>query len=114
MPDIIEAVFKDAGFTDYEKKLSGTYRTWDYLVQYRETDFNFVSRLMEQEGIYYYFKHQDGKHTLVLADSYSSHGPCPGLRRGPLFSAPSRMRAASGTISPNGRCRGRSSLESTL
>src|SRR5690606_5434404 len=48
------------------------------LVQYRESDFNFVSRLMEQEGIYYYFKHGDGKHTLVLADSYSAHEASPG------------------------------------
>ncbi len=46
-------------------------------MQYRETDFNFVSRLMEQVGIYYYFDHEDGKHTLVLADSISSHEPFP-------------------------------------
>ncbi len=85
VPDIIEAVFKAAGFTDYEKKLSGSYRTWDYLVQYRETDFNFVNRLMEQEGVYYYFKHENGKHTLVLADAYSSHGPCPGYSEVPYF-----------------------------
>jgi len=39
-------------------------------VQYRETDFNFVSRLLEQEGIYYYFVHEKDKHTLILADSY--------------------------------------------
>ena len=47
-------------------------------VQYRETDFNFVSRLMEQEGIYYYFKHVDGRHTMVLTDSYSGHSPFSG------------------------------------
>jgi len=46
-------------------------------VQYRETDFNFISRLMEQEGIYYFFEHEDGKHHLVLADAYSSHAACP-------------------------------------
>ena len=78
VPDIIEAVFKHYGFSDYQLKLTASYPTWEYCVQYRETAFNFVSRLMEQEGIYYYFEHQDGKHTLVLADSISAHKPFPG------------------------------------
>ena len=73
VPDIIEEVFKGHGFKDYKLQLSGTYAEWEYCVQYRETDFNFVSRLMEQEGIYYFFKHEDGAHTLVLADSASAH-----------------------------------------
>jgi len=79
VPDIIEKVFRDHGFTDFERSLSGSYRTWTYCVQYRETDFNFVSRLMEQEGIYYFFKHENGKHLLVLADSASAHEPYPEL-----------------------------------
>ena len=78
VPDIIEEVFKGQSFADYELNLSGTYRQWEYCVQYRETDFNFVSRLMEQEGIYYFFKHENGKHTLVLADSISAHQKYPG------------------------------------
>ena len=73
VPDIIEEVFKGHGLDSYRLSLSGSYQPWDFCVQYRETDFNFVSRLMEQEGIYYYFEHQDGKHTLVLADSVSAH-----------------------------------------
>lgn len=73
--DIIEEVFKGHGFKDYKLQLDGTYTEWEYCVQYRETDFNFVSRLMEQEGIYYFFQHEDGKHTLVLADSASAHVP---------------------------------------
>ena len=77
VPDIIEEVFKAHGFKDYKLRLSGSYSPWEYCVQYRETDFNFVSRLMEQEGIYYYFTHEDGKHTLVLADAASSHDPFP-------------------------------------
>ena len=77
VPDIIKQVFRDLGFTDFEDGLTGSYRTWEYCVQYRETDFSFVSRLMEQEGIYYYFKHENGKHSLVLADSYSAHEPYP-------------------------------------
>lgn len=76
--EIIEEVFKAHGFGDYELKLTGSYPVWEYCVQYRETDFNFVSRLMEQSGIYYYFVHEAGKHTLVLADSPSAHSPMPG------------------------------------
>ena len=78
VPEIIEAVFKAQNFADYELNLSGTYRKWEYCVQYRETDFNFVSRLMEQEGIYYFFKHENGKHTVVLADANSAHQAYPG------------------------------------
>jgi type VI secretion system secreted protein VgrG len=77
VPDIIEEVFKGHGFNDYKLKLSTTYPQWEYCVQYRETDFNFVSRLMEQEGIYYFFEHEDGKHTMVMADSISAHKPFP-------------------------------------
>ena len=78
VPEIIEAVFKAQHFADYELNLSATYRKWEYCVQYRETDFNFVSRLMEQEGIYYFFKHENGKHTVVLADANSAHQAYPG------------------------------------
>src|SRR5207237_857242 len=78
VPAIIEDVFTTFGFSDYQLKLSASYKTREYCVQYRETDFNFVSRLMEQEGIYYYFTHEDGKHTLVLADSISAHEPFEG------------------------------------
>lgn len=85
VPEIIKRVFRESGFTDVEASLSGSYRTWEYCVQYRETDFDFVSRLMEQEGIYYYFKHQDKKHTLVLSDSYSSHSPVPGNEKVPYY-----------------------------
>ncbi len=77
VPDIIKEVFKGHNLTDFEEKLSGSYSAREYCVQYRETDFDFVSRLMEQEGIYYYFKHDNGKHMLVLADSAGAHEPCP-------------------------------------
>jgi type VI secretion system secreted protein VgrG len=86
-PDIIKEVFNDRGFTDYESKLTeeGSCPKLEYCVQYRETDLNFVSRLMEQHGIYYFFKHDGGKHTLVLADSKSSHSPAPGLAEIPFI-----------------------------
>ncbi len=78
VPDIIEKVFADHSIADFKLELTATYRKWDYCVQYRETDFNFVSRLMEQEGIYYYLRHVEDRHTLVLTDSYSGHAPFPG------------------------------------
>ncbi|MCB2147259.1 MAG: type VI secretion system tip protein VgrG [Deltaproteobacteria bacterium] len=77
IPDIIENIFKDQNFTDYELKLSGSYDAKEYCVQYHETDFNFVSRLMEQEGIFYFFNHEDKKHTLIVADSADENKPCP-------------------------------------
>jgi len=85
VPDIIKVIFREHGFTDFEESLSGSYRQWIYCVQYRETDFNFISRLMEQEGIYYFFKHEDGKHTLVLADSYSAHSTVSGYEEIPFY-----------------------------
>src|SRR6185437_7695586 len=78
VPDIIEAVFQDRGFSDYRLSLQGTYDPLEYCVQYRETDFNFVTRLMEQCGIFYFFEHSEGKHTLVLADAATAHEKCPG------------------------------------
>lgn len=78
IPDIIKKVFQSRGFSDFKSSLAGSYDPREYCVQYRETDFNFVSRLMEQYGIFYYFEHEDGKHTMVLADSASAHQACPG------------------------------------
>ncbi|HEU4927167.1 MAG TPA: type VI secretion system tip protein VgrG, partial [Vicinamibacterales bacterium] len=72
-PDIIKAVFADHPAADFKLELTGAYRKRTYCVQYRETDFNFVSRLMESEGIGYYFRHTDGHDTLVLTDSTSKH-----------------------------------------
>jgi type VI secretion system secreted protein VgrG len=78
IPDIITQVFSDLGFNDYSNSLQGSYDPREYCVQYRESDFNFVSRLMEEYGIFYFFKHEQGKHTLVLADASTAHSPCPG------------------------------------
>lgn len=75
-PDIIKQVLDERGI-DYQPSLNGSYPVLEYCVQYRETDFNFVSRLMEQFGIFYFFEHHDGAHTLVLGDSSSVHQPCP-------------------------------------
>jgi len=87
VPEIIKEICNENGFSDIEDGLSESYRKWIYCVQYRETDFNFLSRLMEQEGIYYYFKHENGKHTLVLADAHSSHELCPGYEEVPFYTS---------------------------
>ena len=76
--EIVKQVFKEHGYTNVKDALTKTYRKREYCVQYRETDFNFVQRLMEEEGIYYYFTHTDSTHTLVLADSYSGHESAAG------------------------------------
>jgi len=84
VPDIIMRVFRDRGFNDFDTRLFDSYRTVEFCVQYRETDFNFISRLMEQEGIFYYFAHEQDKHTLVMADSISAYDPSPGYERIPF------------------------------
>lgn len=78
VPDIVKSIFREHGFSDFEERLSGTYRNWTYCVQYRETDLNFVQRLLEHEGIYFFHEHVEGKHTLVLADNYSAHSAVSG------------------------------------
>lgn len=73
VPEIIQEVCSEHGFTDIDDRLTAAYKPREFCVQYRETDFDFLSRLMEDEGIYYYFAHEPGKHELVLADSVSAH-----------------------------------------
>ena len=79
VPDIITKIFNAFDFKDFRLSLTASYPTLEYCVQYRETSFNFVSRLMEESGIFYYFDHttQD-KHTLVLADQSNNLPACPG------------------------------------
>ena len=76
VPEIVEAVFRDHGLSDFEMHV-GSHEPHHYCVQYRETDFSFVTRLLEEAGIGYYFKHSDKAHTLALFDSPSGNGPCP-------------------------------------
>ena len=78
VPQILEEIFTDNGFSDFEMHLTGMHKPWVYCVQYNETDFNFVSRLMEHEGIYYYFKHENSRHVMVLVDAMTAHEKHPG------------------------------------
>jgi type VI secretion system secreted protein VgrG len=73
VPDIVKKLLNEHGYADLENKLSSGYESREYCVQYRESDFNFISRLMEEEGIYYYFKHSDSQHAMVLCDDISGH-----------------------------------------
>jgi type VI secretion system secreted protein VgrG len=70
VPDILKKVLHGLNVS---YQLQGKYEPRDYCVQYRETDFNFASRLMEEEGIFYFFKHTDGKHEMVVADTPVAH-----------------------------------------
>ena len=94
VPDIVKKLFEDhAAVADVAFELTGSYRKWTYCVQYRETDLNFVSRLLEEEGIYYYFRHTDGHDKLVLTDSTSKHKPAKGCDKLP-FIAPDKLSRA--------------------
>jgi len=78
IPDIVKEVLSGPGGSDFEVDLAGSYEPLPYCVQYRETDFDFVSRLLEDAGISYYFRHEEKQHVLVLFDSPSKNQPCPG------------------------------------
>ena len=93
IPDIVKGVLRDHGFTDFEEHLFGTYLPREMVVQYGESDFNFISRLLEEEGIYYFFRHDEAKHTLVFADSQSSHESEPDTQELPYF-PPDRHRSS--------------------
>jgi type VI secretion system secreted protein VgrG len=75
---IVEAVFNGHGATDFSFSLTGTYEAREYCVQYAETDFAFVCRLCEEEGWFYFFQHENGKHTLVVADHNDAFATLPG------------------------------------
>ncbi|ECG8260113.1 type VI secretion system tip protein VgrG [Salmonella bongori] len=79
--EIVEKVFKDGGFSDYKFQLKSKPAKREYCLQYNESDFNFISRLLEQEGIFWFFTHAEGKHTLVLADDNSAFPPIPGEKK---------------------------------
>lgn len=79
VPQIVEEVFKaHGGLASFKNSTTASYPTWEFCCQYRETDFNFVNRLLEQEGIYYFVEHDNGKHTVTLVDNSSTHKPYPG------------------------------------
>jgi type VI secretion system secreted protein VgrG len=84
VPAIVKEVFAQHGFSAAES-LQPTYAEREFVVQYEETDFDFVSRLLEEEGIYYFFAHQEDDHEIVLADSIGAHGRAPGYETIPYY-----------------------------
>ena len=81
-PEIIKRVLEGAGLaaeTDFRFAVQSAYVAREYCVQYRESDWAFVSRLMEAEGIFYFFQHEADKHVLVLGDKPSVHAPISGV-----------------------------------
>jgi type VI secretion system secreted protein VgrG len=112
--DIVKAVCGGAAYGGLVAldvgQLSSTPAARSYCVQYRESDFDFVCRLLEEEGIYYRFTHADGAHTMVLADSYGAHAAAEGYAtvrfrdedpaRSPLEEAVTRF-APGGEIQPS-------------
>lgn len=81
--EIVEEVFSKYSMAKFEKRLQGSYPPREYCVQYDETDLDFVQRLLEHEGILYFFEHDEGKHTLVLADAMNKLKPAPGYEKVP-------------------------------
>lgn len=77
IPQIIEQVLQSLNLNDFDLSgLNGQYAKLDYCVQYQETDFQFISRLMEREGIYYYFSHEVDRHVLMLGDHAGAYQDC--------------------------------------
>jgi type VI secretion system secreted protein VgrG len=76
VPDIVQAVLKGAGITDIDMQVSSP-PAREYCVQYRESNLNFISRLLEEEGIFYYFVHTENKHTITFRDRSQSLESCP-------------------------------------
>ncbi|MDE2051228.1 MAG: type VI secretion system tip protein VgrG, partial [Gammaproteobacteria bacterium] len=86
VPEIFRDVCQQAGFADIDLRL-GSYQPLEYCVQYRETDFNFLSRLLEREGIFYFFEHSENKHIMVLADDVGGCKAVEGYDSVPFYPA---------------------------
>ena len=87
VPDIFRDVCHQAGFADFDLRFAGSYQTLEYCVQYRETDFNFLSRLLEREGIFYFFEHSANKHVMVLTDDVGECKAVAGYDEVPFYPA---------------------------
>lgn len=81
---MITRILQEYGYA-VDNRLIGSYRQWGYCVQFQETDFNFISRLMEHEGIYYWFRHEKTRHVLVLMDDAHSHEALNGMSEIPFY-----------------------------
>ena len=73
--DIVTQIFKDLGFNDYEFKAQGGKKR-EYCIQYNESDYDFISRLLEEDGIAYFFKHDEQKHVMVIVEQQNAYEDC--------------------------------------
>ncbi len=93
---IVKEVFaKHAGLAKFDFKTTASYTPWPYCTQWRESDFNFISRLLELEGIGYYFTHEAGQHTMVLTDGPVGHNPFAGYAKVP-WQSPAQAKRGDG------------------
>lgn len=93
LTDIVEKVCKDAGVTDIKKRIVAASTAVPYVVQYRETNLDFITRLLEDAGLYYTFEHTASKHTLILSDSVAKSVP-------PIAGDEAYLKNSSGTEQP--------------
>lgn len=78
VPDLVSILLNEQGISQPDMQLHDNYPKREYCVQYRESTFNFIHRLLEEEGIYYFFRHTESGHTLVLADHPATHSDIQG------------------------------------
>ena len=92
VPDIIAEILRQTGLStkDYELKLTKKYHPWEYICQFRETDFDFISRWMEREGIYYFFEQGEQNEKLIITDNSTAHKDIAGVTTVP-YSPPSGL-----------------------
>ncbi len=85
IPDIVKEIIQEHSYVNVEYKLEQSYQALDYCVQYRESDFQYISRIMEHAGIFYYFKHDLGQHTLVITDNSNAYQTIANYTEIPYF-----------------------------
>ena len=100
IPDIIEEILHQTGLStiDYKFALKANYPKWEYICQYKETDFNFISRWLEREGIYYFFEQTESHEKLIITDHHSIHADIPN-KSNVLYKPPSGLVNTEETIS---------------
>ena len=106
VPDIVKQLLQESGYSDVKLSLTGNYAKRDYCVQYREDCLSFIQRLMEQEGIYYYFTHEKNKHTMVLADGVGAHSAASEFKKVPFVSGADDVLSSEATVTAFGAVRG--------
>jgi len=98
VPQIVRRILRKYAGLPFRFQLTGVYPEREYCVQYQESDLNFISRLLEDEGIYYYFEHTSDKHVLIFADQSIASPECP-LQPRPVYFPDAGRRDSQGVFS---------------